>query len=55
MGGGAGLAIAEYLYARLGPRFEPPRLPRDKVAVGELGRKSGKGVLRVVIAFREEG
>nr|WP_328815353.1 3-hydroxyacyl-CoA dehydrogenase family protein [Nonomuraea cypriaca] len=37
------LAIAEYLHARLGPRFEPPRLLRDKVAAGELGRKSGKG------------
>ncbi|MEU6710194.1 3-hydroxyacyl-CoA dehydrogenase family protein [Nonomuraea sp. NPDC046802] len=37
------LAIAEYLHARLGPRFEPPKLLRDKVAAGELGRKSGKG------------
>ncbi|MEV0620676.1 3-hydroxyacyl-CoA dehydrogenase family protein [Nonomuraea sp. NPDC050404] len=37
------LAIAEYLHTRLGPRFEPPRLLRDKVAAGELGRKSGKG------------
>ncbi|MEV5897180.1 3-hydroxyacyl-CoA dehydrogenase family protein [Nonomuraea fuscirosea] len=37
------LAIAEYLHARLGPRFEPPALLRDKVAAGELGRKSGKG------------
>ncbi|MGW0806287.1 3-hydroxyacyl-CoA dehydrogenase family protein [Nonomuraea sp. NPDC002799] len=37
------LAIADYLHARLGPRFEPPRLLRDKVAAGELGRKSGKG------------
>ena len=37
------LAIAEYLCERLGPRFEPPRLLRDKVAAGELGRKTGKG------------
>ncbi|GAA2819093.1 3-hydroxyacyl-CoA dehydrogenase family protein [Crossiella cryophila] len=37
------LAIAEHLAAQLGPRFEPPRLLRDKVARGELGRKSGKG------------
>ncbi|MCK2217556.1 3-hydroxyacyl-CoA dehydrogenase family protein [Actinomadura sp. ATCC 31491] len=37
------LAIAEYLHARLGPRFEPPALLRRKVAAGELGRKSGKG------------
>ncbi|MER6946272.1 3-hydroxyacyl-CoA dehydrogenase family protein [Nonomuraea sp. NPDC000554] len=37
------LAIAEYLHAKLGPRFEPPRLLRDKVAAGELGRKTGKG------------
>lgn len=37
------LAVAEYLHARLGPRFEPPALLRDMVARGELGRKSGKG------------
>jgi 3-hydroxybutyryl-CoA dehydrogenase len=37
------LAIAEHLEATLGPRFSPPRLLRDKVARGELGRKSGKG------------
>ncbi|NRQ35082.1 3-hydroxyacyl-CoA dehydrogenase family protein [Nonomuraea sp. NN258] len=37
------LAIAEYLHARLGPRFEPPALLRAKVAAGELGRKTGKG------------
>ncbi|RKT52447.1 3-hydroxyacyl-CoA dehydrogenase family protein [Saccharothrix australiensis] len=37
------LAIAEHLAAELGPRFEPPRLLRDKVARGELGRKSGQG------------
>ena len=27
----------------LGPRFEPPQLLRDKVAAGELGRKTGRG------------
>jgi 3-hydroxybutyryl-CoA dehydrogenase len=37
------LAIAEYLASRLGDRFEPPRLLRDKVARGELGRKAGRG------------
>ncbi len=37
------LGIAEYLHARLGERFAPPQLLRDKVAAGELGRKSGQG------------
>ncbi|MCZ0991751.1 3-hydroxyacyl-CoA dehydrogenase family protein [Streptomyces diastatochromogenes] len=37
------LAIAEYLHATLGERFAPPRLLRDKVARGELGRKTGQG------------
>ncbi|MEU6806520.1 3-hydroxyacyl-CoA dehydrogenase family protein [Streptomyces neyagawaensis] len=37
------LAIAEYLHATLGERFAPPRLLREKVARGELGRKTGKG------------
>ena len=37
------LGIAEYLAATLGPRFEPPQILRDKVARGELGRKTGKG------------
>lgn len=37
------LAIAEHLAAELGPRFEPPALLREKVARGELGRKSGQG------------
>lgn len=37
------LAIAEHLARELGPRFAPPRLLRDKVAAGELGRKSGRG------------
>jgi 3-hydroxybutyryl-CoA dehydrogenase len=37
------LAIAEHLHAALGDRFAPPRLLRDKVERGELGRKSGRG------------
>ncbi|GAA3065269.1 3-hydroxyacyl-CoA dehydrogenase family protein [Actinokineospora globicatena] len=37
------LSIAEHLARELGPRFEPPRLLRDKVARGELGRKTGQG------------
>ncbi|MFI6322132.1 3-hydroxyacyl-CoA dehydrogenase family protein [Nonomuraea sp. NPDC050556] len=37
------LAIADYLHHKLGPRFEPPRLLREMVARGELGRKSRKG------------
>ncbi|WP_102157323.1 3-hydroxyacyl-CoA dehydrogenase family protein [Zhihengliuella halotolerans] len=37
------LGIAEYLESKLGARFAPPQILRDKVAAGELGRKSGKG------------
>src|SRR2546428_9622313 len=38
------LAIAEYLHRSLEePQFEPPRILRDKVAKGELGKKAGKG------------
>jgi 3-hydroxybutyryl-CoA dehydrogenase len=37
------LGIAEYLARELGPRFEPPRLLRDMVAAGKLGKKSGQG------------
>jgi 3-hydroxybutyryl-CoA dehydrogenase len=37
------LAIAEYLARELGERFTPPQLLRDKVARGELGKKSGQG------------
>jgi len=37
------LAIAEHLERELGERFAPPRLLRDKVVRGELGRKSGQG------------
>lgn len=37
------LAIAEHLHRELGDRFAPPDLLRDKVARGELGRKTGRG------------
>jgi 3-hydroxybutyryl-CoA dehydrogenase len=38
------LAIAEYLFKTLGSaQFEPPKILRDKVAKGELGKKSGRG------------
>ncbi len=37
------LEIAEYLASTLGERFAPPQMLRDKVARGELGRKTGKG------------
>ena len=40
------LGIAEYCTRRLGERFAPPQLLRDKVAAGELGRKSGSGFFR---------
>jgi len=38
------LAIAEYLHATLDkPHYEPPKILREKVKKGELGRKTGKG------------
>ncbi len=37
------LGIAEYLHRTLGDRFAPPQILRDKVARGELGRKTGQG------------
>ena len=38
------LSIAEYLYQELGGKhYDPPTILRDKVAAGELGKKSGKG------------
>lgn len=37
------LDIADYLAARLGPRFAAPGLLREKVSRGELGRKAGRG------------
>jgi len=40
------LAIAEYLSRTLGERFSPPQLLREKVRLGELGRKTGQGFFR---------
>lgn len=37
------LHIARTLERELGPQFTPPQLLVDKVAAGELGRKSGRG------------
>ena len=37
------LGIAEYLHTTLGERFAPPQILRDKVAAGQLGRKTGNG------------
>ncbi len=37
------LSIAEYLERELGPRFAPPKILCEKVARGELGKKSGRG------------
>ncbi|MBG6183926.1 3-hydroxybutyryl-CoA dehydrogenase [Arthrobacter sp. CAN_A214] len=37
------LGIAEYLESTLGARFAPPAILREKVARGELGRKTGIG------------
>ena len=37
------LDIARQLATSLGPRFEPPQILIDKVAAGELGKKSGQG------------
>jgi 3-hydroxybutyryl-CoA dehydrogenase len=38
------LDIAEYLHRELhDPKFEPPRILRDKVERGELGKKTNKG------------
>lgn len=37
------LGIADYLHSTLGERFAPPQILKDKVARGELGRKSGQG------------
>jgi 3-hydroxybutyryl-CoA dehydrogenase len=37
------LAIADHLARELGDRFAPPPILREKVAAGDLGRKSGQG------------
>jgi len=37
------LAIALHLAREIGPGFEPPAILREKVAAGELGKKSGRG------------
>ena len=37
------LSIAEYLAGEVGEHFQPPAILRQKVAAGELGKKSGKG------------
>jgi 3-hydroxybutyryl-CoA dehydrogenase len=37
------LGIAEYLTETLGERFSPPKILREMVGRGELGRKVGKG------------
>jgi len=38
------LAIAEYLHQQLRmPHYAPPKILKDKVAKGELGKKTGKG------------
>lgn len=37
------LGIAEYLNEMLGERFSPPRILKEMVSRGELGRKTGKG------------
>lgn len=41
------LDIAEYLHTKLGAeQFRPPRILRDMVARGQLGKKSGEGFYR---------
>lgn len=37
------LAIAEHLAREVGDHFTPPRILRDKVERGDLGRKTGRG------------
>jgi 3-hydroxybutyryl-CoA dehydrogenase len=49
------LGIADYLHSQLGERFAPPQLLRDKVAAGELGRKTGSGFFRWDDSPRQKG
>lgn len=37
------LAVAEHLSREVGERFTPPAILREKVAAGQLGRKTGQG------------
>jgi 3-hydroxybutyryl-CoA dehydrogenase len=37
------LSIAEHLEQKIGPHFAPPNVLREKVAAGELGKKTGQG------------
>ncbi|MFT5432259.1 MAG: 3-hydroxybutyryl-CoA dehydrogenase [Myxococcota bacterium] len=37
------LAIAEHLFAEVGPQFRPPQILRRLVRAGKLGKKSGQG------------
>ena len=39
------LAVAEYLESKIGARFTPPQILRDKVAAGHLGKKTGHGFI----------
>jgi len=40
------LGVAEYLQGKFGERFAPPRLLREMVADGRLGKKAGQGFYR---------
>ncbi len=40
------LGVAEYLHGTFGERFAPPRLLREMVAAGQLGKKTGQGFYR---------
>jgi 3-hydroxybutyryl-CoA dehydrogenase len=49
------LAIADHLASELGPRFTPPAILRNKVAAGDLGRKTGAGFFAWDVGGRPEG